>query len=102
VSFDRAIRDIHFPDDDRALARALERLKFDELFTLELGVAFRKHRVEAEEQGVAHDTDGPLVSRLLETVPFEPTRAQRRAMGAIEQAMARPRPMNVLLQGDVG
>jgi ATP-dependent DNA helicase RecG len=102
VSFDRAIRDIHFPDDDRVLARARERLKFDELFTLELGVAFRKHRVEAEEQGVAHEPDGPLVARLLETVPFEPTGAQRRAMDTIEQAMTRPRPMNVLLQGDVG
>ena len=102
VSFDRAIRDIHFPHDDRALAWARERLKFDELFTLELGVAFRKHRVEAEEQGVAHEPDGPLIARLLETLPFEPTGAQRRAMDEVANAMARPRPMNVLLQGDVG
>jgi ATP-dependent DNA helicase RecG len=101
-SYDRAIRDIHFPEDDQALSSARERLKFDELFTLELGVAFRKHRVETDQRGVAHDRSGPLSTRLLETVPFEPTTAQRRATSEISLAMARPRPMNVLLQGDVG
>jgi ATP-dependent DNA helicase RecG len=101
-AFDGAIRAIHFPQDQRELATAQERLKFDELFTLELGVAFRKHRVEAAEKGVGHAPEGPLVERLLASLPFEPTGAQRRAMGLIGDAMARPRPMNVLLQGDVG
>jgi len=101
-TYDQALRDIHFPADERALEAARERLKFDELFTLELGVAFRKHRVQAESAGVSHDLDGALASRLLETVPYEPTGAQRRAMSEIGTAMARPQPMNVLLQGDVG
>jgi ATP-dependent DNA helicase RecG len=101
-SFDRAIRWIHFPEDPNQLAAARERLKFDELFTLELGVAFRKHRVEAEEAGVAHTADGALATGLLETVPFEPTGAQRRAVEQVGSAMASSRPMNVLLQGDVG
>jgi len=101
-SYDRALRDIHFPADERALDAARERLKFDELFTLELGVAFRKHRVEAESAGVPHDLDGALADRLLQAIPFEPTDAQRRAMREIGTAMARPHPMNVLLQGDVG
>ncbi len=102
ILFDRAIRAIHFPNSQEDLSQARERLKFDELFTLELGVAFRKHRVEAGERGITHDTDGPLVERLRATLPFEPTAAQRRAMGEIDAAMARHRPMNVLLQGDVG
>ena len=102
VTYDRAMRDVHFPDEDRALAIARERLKFDELFTLELGVAFRKHRVEADQHGVAHAGGEELTRRLLTTIPFEPTGAQRRAMDEIGQAMSRPRPMNVLLQGDVG
>ncbi len=102
IPIDRAIRAIHFPETPRELHEARERLKFDELFTLELGVAFRKHRVEAAEKGVVHEPDGPLTGRLLATVPFEPTKAQRRAMEEIGAAMARPRPMNVLLQGDVG
>src|SRR5439155_10434487 len=100
-SFDPAIRAVHFPESQEDLASARERLKFDELFTLELGVAFRKHRVEAGQRGVAHETSGPLVERLLTGVPFEPTRAQRRAMQQVGDAMARPRPMNALLQGDV-
>ena len=101
-SYDEAIRRIHFPDDDRQLAAAVERLKFDELFTLELGVAFRKHRVAAERAGIAHPVGGPRTRRLAEALPFEPTGAQRRATAAIDDAMARSRPMNVLLQGDVG
>jgi ATP-dependent DNA helicase RecG len=101
-SFDEAIRRIHFPASQEELHAARERLKFDELFTLELGVAFRKHRVERTQRGVAHDADGPLVHRLLDVLPFEPTGAQRRAMAQIGAAMAAPRPMNALLQGDVG
>jgi ATP-dependent DNA helicase RecG len=101
-SFDGAVRWIHFPADPSELARAQERLKFDELFTLELGVAFRKHRVEAEQSGFAQSPDGQLTARLMTSLPFEPTGAQRRAIDAIGEAMARPRPMNVLLQGDVG
>jgi len=100
--FDAAMRAIHFPQDQAELFSAIERLKFDELFTLELGVAFRKHRVEAAEKGVSHTPQGPLVERLLATLPFEPTAAQRRATAEIGEAMARPRPMNLLLQGDVG
>ncbi len=101
-SFDDAIRQIHFPASREELHAAEERLKFDELFTLELGVAFRKHRVEAAQTGVRHEPDGALVRRLLATLPFEPTGAQTRALGQLDTAMARPRPMNLLLQGDVG
>ena len=100
--YDAAIRHIHFPEDDRELAAALERLKFDELFTLELGVAFRKHRVDADRAGIAQAPGGPHARRLDETVPFTPTAAQVRAMAAVDGAMSRARPMNVLLQGDVG
>jgi ATP-dependent DNA helicase RecG len=101
-SWDEAIRRIHFPQDDAELDAARERLKFDELFTLELGVAFRKQRVEAERKGVAHEPDGPLTHALARTLPFEPTAAQDRAMGEVGAAMGSPRPMNLLLQGDVG
>jgi ATP-dependent DNA helicase RecG len=101
-SYDWALRHIHFPADPGELALAQERLKFDELFVLELGVAFRKHRVEADRKGVAHDASGPLTHRLIATLPFVPTGAQSRAMSEIGDAMARPQPMNILLQGDVG
>ncbi|MBI4260938.1 MAG: ATP-dependent DNA helicase RecG, partial [Actinobacteria bacterium] len=102
ASHDWAVRRIHFPEDDGELTRARERLKFDELFTLELGVAFRKHRVEAGTSGVAHEPAGPLAGGFAGSLPFELTTGQRGAMAEIAEAMARPRPMNLLLQGDVG
>ncbi len=101
-SFDAAVRAIHFPGSQEELEAARERLKFDELFTLELGVAFRKARVEAETTGVEHDPAGRLVERLGEVLPYELTSAQRHAIGEVDVAMSRSRPMNVLLQGDVG
>ncbi len=102
VGLDAALRQIHFPGDDEQLTTALERLKFDELFVLELGVALRKRRVESERTGVEHVADGELTKRLLATLPFEPTKAQLRAIDEVSVAMAAPQPMNVLLQGDVG
>jgi ATP-dependent DNA helicase RecG len=97
-----ALRQVHFPDDPASIDRALGRLKYDELFFLELGVAFRKQRVVSETTGVAHETDGDLHRRFEEALPFELTDAQRRAIRDIAADMALPRPMNRLLQGDVG
>jgi ATP-dependent DNA helicase RecG len=102
IDEDRALRDIHFPEDDAARRRAVDRLKFDELFALELGVAYRKHRVERAARGVAHAVDGDLSSRFLAALPFELTGAQVRAMKEIGEDMAQAKPMNRLLQGDVG
>ncbi len=99
---DSALRRVHFPEDADQLARAVERLKFDELFTLELGVAFRKHRLASERTGVAHRAEAKMTDRLAATTPFEPTEAQTRAIEEVGGAMAAARPMNVLLQGDVG
>lgn len=102
IEEDRALRDIHFPEDEAARRRAVHRLKFDELFTLELGVAYRKHRVERTAKGVPHIVEGELTNTYLGALPFELTGAQLRSMKEIGEDMARARPMNRLLQGDVG
>jgi ATP-dependent DNA helicase RecG len=99
---DDALRSIHFPEDPEALSRARNRLKFDELFALELGVAYRKHRVERVAEGVVHRIDGDLTSSFLAGLPFELTAAQRRTLDEIAGDLAAPKPMNRLLQGDVG
>ncbi|MEP6758800.1 MAG: ATP-dependent DNA helicase RecG [Actinomycetota bacterium] len=99
---DQALRWIHFPTDQHELDVARERLKFDELFTLELGVAFRRQRLEAERTGVAHRSRGTLTEALRATVPFELTASQVRAVADADRRMEAPQPMNVLLQGDVG
>ena len=97
-----ALRSIHFPDDPSDLRKARDRLKFDELFVLELGVAYRKRRMERGARGVAHEVDGELTAAFVEVLPFELTGAQRRAIKEIKEDMATSRPMNRLLQGDVG
>ena len=99
---DQALRWIHFPADQHELDVARERLKFDELFTLELGVAFRRQRLEAEHTGVAHAASGPLTEALRGALPFVATDAQIRAMAEVDRRMEAPQPMNLLLQGDVG
>ncbi len=102
VPEDEALRSIHFPEDQEALDRAISRLKFDELFALELGVAYRKRRMERAATGRAHDVEGDLAPRFVRTLPFEITEAQRRAIKEVAVDMSAPRPMNRLLQGDVG
>ena len=100
---DQALRWIHFPADQHELEVARERLKFDELFTLELGVAFRRQRLEAERTGVAHAASGPLDrgAARRDCRSSRPTRSVR-AMAEVDRRMEAPQPMNLLLQGDVG
>jgi ATP-dependent DNA helicase RecG len=102
LPLDDALRQVHFPDEPVAIERSRGRLKFDELFFLELGVAFRKNRVAAGTTGVAHDPPGDVVDRFVKGLPFELTDAQLRAAEEVAGDMAAPRPMNRLLQGDVG
>src|SRR6266508_1976895 len=99
---DAALRAIHFPQDPPSLEQARDRLKFDELFALELGVAYRKRRVERMEKGVAHVSEGERTRAYLAGLPFDLTEAQRRAIKEVGEDLAAPRPMNRLLQGDVG
>ena len=87
--FDRAIRDIHFPGSQPELAAAIERLKFDELFVLELGLAFRKHRVERAEDRrgaragrTAARTAGPDAAVRADRRPAPGERRDRRGDGA--------------------
>ena len=65
-------------------------------------IEVNEQRLESDRTGVAHRADGELTQRLLATTPFEPTKAQIRAIEEVGEAMAATRPMNVLLQGDVG
>jgi ATP-dependent DNA helicase RecG len=101
IDEDRAVRWIHFPEDENALTAARERLKFDELFTLELGVAYRKRRLERTSTGVVHNGED-LVTSFVKALPFELTKGQHVAIDEVSNDMATGRPMNRLLQGDVG
>jgi ATP-dependent DNA helicase RecG len=103
-----ALRDAHFPGAGTDLVAAAERatpgfrrLVFEELFFLQLALALRRRGVRAEP-GIAFDASPAAIARALELLPFRLTGAQSRALDEIARDMARPEPMNRLLQGDVG
>jgi ATP-dependent DNA helicase RecG len=96
-----ALRQIHFPENQERLKAARERLAFDEIFFLQLGVLRQKRHWQsgsAEVFSVGDDWLGAQVARL----PFPLTGAQQRALDELRRDLASGRPMNRLLQGDVG
>jgi ATP-dependent DNA helicase RecG len=104
----RALREAHFPPPgtDVALAAAratppFRRLIYEELFFLQLALARRRRGIRAQ-QGIAFDASPGAVRAATALLPFALTRAQERAIAEIARDMARPEPMNRLLQGDVG
>lgn len=102
IPLQEALRQIHFPDDEKRLAAAQRRLKFEELFYLQLMLAYRKMTFGIEKHGVVFEKVGPLTSALIESLPFELTDAQKKVIREIRKDMKSGRPMNRLVQGDVG
>jgi ATP-dependent DNA helicase RecG len=100
----QAIRRIHFPDSRDDVHGARRRLVFDELFTLQLGLVYRKRKLERTVRGIEHPL--PQADSLPETfvaeLPFELTPAQRRACDEVATDMARSYPMHRLVEGEVG
>ena len=95
-----SIQNIHFPTDDNALALARRRLIFEELFYLSIGLSFLKFRRDTLTQGT---TMSPYPTQdFVSLLPFSPTQAQARVMEEISADMTSGRPMNRLVQGDVG
>jgi ATP-dependent DNA helicase RecG len=97
-----ALENYHFPDEMREVFEARRRLVFDELFTLQIGLAYRKRRIEEATVGIAHSVEGELTERFLANLPFELTDAQVRSVAEINKDLTRPVPMHRLLQGEVG
>lgn len=99
-SLDRAIRNIHFPESYAALEKARNRLIFDELFTLQLGLLSIKNRTEALKTTFVIKED--YTEQFLKGLPFEMTNAQKKSVQEAITDMKKGEPMNRLLQGDVG
>ena len=101
---DEALRIIHFPEAKEDVLAARRRLVFDELFTLQLGLVYRKRKLERTVQGIPHplpETDSPA-EVFLSQLPFEPTGDQRRACDEVARDMSMTYPMHRLLEGEVG
>jgi ATP-dependent DNA helicase RecG len=103
-----ALRALHFPAATADLAalnehrsQAHQRLAFDELFFLQLGMALRRQGVKVQP-GIAFQVTDDFVAKARALLPFTLTGAQERVVSQLLRDLARPEPMNRLVQGDVG
>ncbi len=97
-----ALDRLHRPSTPAEAEFGRRRLAFDELFFLQLVQALVRHRETVERPGIRFMRTNELVRPLLESLPFELTGAQARALREITEDMTSTRRMNRLLQGDVG
>ncbi len=105
----QAIQDVHFPQAgtdegqlERGLTPAHRRLAFEELFVLQLALASRQRVMKEEVKQVLFNPKTPLLGKLDRALPFRLTEAQERVNREILSDMTSLKPMNRLVQGDVG
>jgi ATP-dependent DNA helicase RecG len=100
---EEAILNIHFPEDQVKLQKAQARLKFEELFFIQLSLLKDKLLRQQKINGFVFSTVGEKVNRFYkEKLPFELTEAQKKVIREIRKDLGAGRQMNRLLQGDVG
>ena len=97
-----AIRNIHFPKDMTSLEKARYRLKFEELFYLQLSLLKQKYIRSRSEAGINMPRVGDAFNSCYNALPFPLTDAQKRVIKEIREDMKSGHQMNRLLQGDVG
>ena len=102
ISRKDAFRWIHLPPDEEKLAQAKRRLKYDELFLMQLGLALRRYKVQHFSAARACICTEEIDRRIRKRFPFLLTEDQDGAIAEIAADMSRHEPMNRLLQGDVG
>lgn len=104
-----ALEQVHFPPtgtDDHALERGLtpahRRLAFEECLLLQLALAVRHRSIKTDQKGIRFQVNTPLLDQLRRRLPYRLTKAQQRVLSDITRDMGCARPMNRLIQGDVG
>jgi len=97
----KAILNAHFPESQEALKAARKRLAFDEIFFLQMGV-LRQKREWQSVTGRIFDVQDDWLDARIKALPFELTGAQKRAIDDVLVDLGSGRPMNRLIQGDVG
>jgi len=103
-----AFQQVHFPEAGESFADLQasrtpghQRLIFEELFFLEIGLELKRRRMR-QRNGIAFDLNEKVREAIKKILPFHPTAAQKRVVREIAQDMQQPSPMRRLLQGDVG
>ena len=103
LSLDEAIRNIHFPQNPDKLRKAQYRLKFEELFYIQLNILRYSKDRQQKFRGLYFEKVGEVFNTFYsQNLPFQLTNAQKRVIKEIRKDMGSGRQMNRLLQGDVG
>lgn len=103
MSLDEAIHNIHFPQNPEKLRRAQYRLKFEELFYIQLNILRYTKDRQRKYRGLVFERVGEVFNTFYsQNLPFQLTGAQKRVIKEIRKDMGSGRQMNRLLQGDVG
>ena len=99
MELEEALRNMHFPENDEKLRLARRRLIFEELLGMQLGLIFLRERSRSSTSvRIQHDK----TEEFYNSIPYSPTNAQKRCINECVEDMKTSRPMNRLLQGDVG
>jgi len=101
LPINKAIWQIHFPDSLKLAKKAKERFSFEELFLIELYV-LKERLALKRERAISIPLNLKIVQEFVKSLPFELTSAQKKSGWQILKDLEKPRPMNRLLQGDVG
>lgn len=96
-----ALKEIHFPDDDTKLKQAIERLKFQELFYIQIKYQLAKQDYQNQET-FNIPIDNKLIDEVKKQLPFILTNDQENTLQEILSDLNKDHPMNRLLEGDVG
>ncbi len=102
ISEDRALRDIHMAESATDRERAQQRLTYDEALGLQWALAARRNSQLGASGPEAPRMDGGLLAAFMERLPFELTAGQREVLETLSAELATTRPMNRMLQGEVG
>ena len=102
ISEDEALRAIHVAEREPEREAARERLRFDEAVGMQWALAQRRHGELSESGPVAPHREDGLAAALIERLPFTLTAGQREVLDVVTAELAATKPMNRLLQGEVG
>lgn len=102
LSLKESVQNIHFPDNMEMLEQAKSRFKYEELFYIESLVALKKYKFVNNFKGIQFSLHSDIIKNFLSSLPFELTKDQLKVLSEIKSDMTSSKPMNRLLQGDVG
>ena len=101
MDINNSMKKVHFPENKQDFIKARYRLVFEELLSFQLALLKIKESYKTEEKGIEFDKNVKM-SDVINTLPFKLTKAQIRVLEEIDSDMESSKPMNRLLQGDVG